>query len=229
MFQVQMVRKDKKWTCKTCGSKQSIIKVFASSTKASEVRPIVQQLNMKRGTLEEEMTKELNGHEEEDSFQTMPTNQTKEEMVEKWGKYLDNDESEEETETQDDVQITTVLPDNLGKRKRNVGTTSKYSMRQKKSRNATIAVQIEDKVVDEQKKLNAVKAKLLESTNYIQNQIPSVRNLPATTSKPQPTKSTSNLKEGKWSKYFDEQEEEEEVQNNQSEEEDGALIFTSDF
>ncbi len=52
-FQVVQRRKDKKWKCKICGSKQSVIKVFASSDRAKECRLVVQELNMRRGELEQ--------------------------------------------------------------------------------------------------------------------------------------------------------------------------------
>ena len=48
-FQVIQRRKDRKWTCKLCGGRQSIIKVFASSERAKDCRLVVQELNMRRG------------------------------------------------------------------------------------------------------------------------------------------------------------------------------------
>lgn len=50
-FCVQQLTKSRKWACRLCGAKQSIVKVFAKSFKAADVRGIVQQLSMARGTL----------------------------------------------------------------------------------------------------------------------------------------------------------------------------------
>ena len=52
-FQVIQRRKDRKWTCKLCGGRQSIIKVFASSERAKDCRLVVQELNMRRGEVEQ--------------------------------------------------------------------------------------------------------------------------------------------------------------------------------
>ncbi|KAK3578417.1 hypothetical protein CHS0354_035618 [Potamilus streckersoni] len=50
-FQVHQVKKSKKWNCKLCGEKQSIVKVYAQGSGAY-CRHHVQQLNMIRGGLE---------------------------------------------------------------------------------------------------------------------------------------------------------------------------------
>ena len=53
-FQVQLRGATKKrWSCSLCGTKQSYVRVFASGS-AKELRPIVQSLNMSRGTASEE-------------------------------------------------------------------------------------------------------------------------------------------------------------------------------
>ncbi|CAH1797032.1 unnamed protein product [Owenia fusiformis] len=52
LFQVHQVKKVKKWNCKVCGEKQSIIKVFGCGTGA-DCRKHVQKLNMIRGSAQE--------------------------------------------------------------------------------------------------------------------------------------------------------------------------------
>ena len=46
-FQVVQKTQQQKFTCKLCGAKQSIVRVFASGA-AKECRAVVQQLNMAR-------------------------------------------------------------------------------------------------------------------------------------------------------------------------------------
>lgn len=48
--QIQVVQKpaSKKWSCRVCGTKQSLVRVFALGA-AAEMRPIVQRLNALRG------------------------------------------------------------------------------------------------------------------------------------------------------------------------------------
>ncbi|XP_068753082.1 MRN complex-interacting protein-like [Montipora capricornis] len=55
-FQVHQVKKSKKWTCKVCGEKQSVKKVYAQGS-GQECRKHVQRLNMKCGELQ--MAKDL--------------------------------------------------------------------------------------------------------------------------------------------------------------------------
>jgi len=56
-FQAQQLRKTNDFVCKMCGSKQSVRKIYARSFKAADIRPIVQEYNMKRGEIEEEEAK----------------------------------------------------------------------------------------------------------------------------------------------------------------------------
>ena len=53
-FQVQLRGTTKKrWACSLCGEKQSYVRIFASGL-AKDLRPLVQQLNMARGTASEQ-------------------------------------------------------------------------------------------------------------------------------------------------------------------------------
>ncbi|XP_062909138.1 MRN complex-interacting protein isoform X1 [Mobula hypostoma] len=47
-YQVQQVKKSKKWNCKLCGEKQSVLKVYGQGS-GSDCRQHVQKLNMLRG------------------------------------------------------------------------------------------------------------------------------------------------------------------------------------
>lgn len=53
-FQAQQLRKTNDFVCKMCGAKQSVRKIYARSFKAADIRPIVQEYNMKRGEIEED-------------------------------------------------------------------------------------------------------------------------------------------------------------------------------
>lgn len=52
-YQVSQKRKDKKFKCKVCGSSQSVRTVAARSHRAAQLRPIVQQANLRRGEAEQ--------------------------------------------------------------------------------------------------------------------------------------------------------------------------------
>lgn len=104
-FQVVQRRKDKKWRCKVCGEKQSITKSFGSSSRAKDCRLIVQELNMKRGEIEQERM-ELKMRAQEDAQNARETNSqhsTFEDHVEKepglkasrWGHVSFPEEEEE--------------------------------------------------------------------------------------------------------------------------------------
>ena len=48
-FQCQQKRKDSKFSCKVCGKKQSVIKVYGISYKAKDIRGLVMKYNEMRG------------------------------------------------------------------------------------------------------------------------------------------------------------------------------------
>lgn len=52
-FQVCQARKDRRFTCKLCGAKQSVQRIYARATTARPVRERVQALNMARASAEE--------------------------------------------------------------------------------------------------------------------------------------------------------------------------------
>lgn len=52
-FKVQVSTKNKKWSCPTCGLKQSVVKIYGKGPKAKDLRQLVQDLNMRRCEAEE--------------------------------------------------------------------------------------------------------------------------------------------------------------------------------
>ncbi|XP_036423646.1 MRN complex-interacting protein [Colossoma macropomum] len=113
-FQVQQVKKSKKWSCKMCGEKQSLIKEYGRGTGA-DCRRHVQKLNSLRGELlqvenERAWTQwEKEDHEDEDSFgeEAQSCEQQDEvQVVSRWSKYVDQTGSgpgEEEEEEEENV------------------------------------------------------------------------------------------------------------------------------
>ncbi|XP_030639004.1 MRN complex-interacting protein [Chanos chanos] len=114
-FQVQQVKKSKKWTCKMCGEKQSVIKEYGRGTGA-DCRRHVQKLNSLRGNLLEEENQrawtqwEKEGEywsEEEHGDEAQTCEQQAEAVAEsRWSKYVEQAEkrpSEDEEEEEENV------------------------------------------------------------------------------------------------------------------------------
>ncbi|XP_050960375.1 MRN complex-interacting protein [Labeo rohita] len=97
-FQVQQVKKSKKWTCKVCGEKQSLIKEFGRGT-AADCRRHVQKLNALRGQMLEVNSEQLLSQGEpdenygsEDVNESLVQNHKSEQEVahvSRWSKYTD--------------------------------------------------------------------------------------------------------------------------------------------
>ena len=51
-FCVQATTKNRKWSCRVCGKKQSIVKVYGRGPQAAQVRAIAQRLSMAMGFIE---------------------------------------------------------------------------------------------------------------------------------------------------------------------------------
>ncbi|KAL6479961.1 hypothetical protein MHYP_G00109940 [Metynnis hypsauchen] len=136
-FQVQQVKKNKKWSCKMCGEKQSLIKEYGRGTGA-DCRRHVQKLNSLRGELLEVENErawtqwEKEDREDEDSFgdEAQSCEQQDEvQVVSRWSKYVDQTGSgpEKEEEEEEDVYTESSRFRSHDKisRKRNKGFTSK--------------------------------------------------------------------------------------------------------
>ncbi|CAL8262317.1 unnamed protein product [Lota lota] len=139
-FQVQQVKKAKKWSCKMCGEKQSVFKEFGRGTGAG-CRRHVQELNAKRGELEQaHVTWSLGEKDEEagQSFGDGARRPSDAELAEesRWDKYLLNTPQEGE-EPEDTVYLSTSpLHDNgnARKRKRAVGRADEGSSNEEMQR-----------------------------------------------------------------------------------------------
>lgn len=59
-FGVKQETKSAKWACKLCGEKQTQTRVYGTSSKASELRPVMQLYNMQRGAFDEAQRDLLN-------------------------------------------------------------------------------------------------------------------------------------------------------------------------
>ncbi|KAK2838961.1 hypothetical protein Q7C36_013775 [Tachysurus vachellii] len=118
-FQVQQVKKIKKWTCKMCGEKQSLIKEYGRGTGA-ECRRHVQKLNSLRGELlegENERTCTQWEKKEECEVQVGPEDETQifeqkaqTQVVSRWSKYVqqkENGPGSEEDEHEEEVRANT--------------------------------------------------------------------------------------------------------------------------
>ncbi|XP_054879802.1 MRN complex-interacting protein-like [Poeciliopsis prolifica] len=109
-FQVQQVKKAKKWSCKLCGEKQSLLKEFGRGSGA-DCRRHVQKLNTMRGTKMEEHEAhawslcEQQEEEQRPGDQVRPA-QVRPAQVSRWSKYLDTPEEEEEEEGLEGNQTT---------------------------------------------------------------------------------------------------------------------------
>ncbi|XP_054648043.1 MRN complex-interacting protein [Dunckerocampus dactyliophorus] len=92
-FQGQQVKKVKKWTCKLCGEKQSVLKEFGRGSGA-DCRRHVQKLNAMRGAmLEESDTRSPWKQEDEAGSEERQDDQVRTQVghtqVSRWSKYLD--------------------------------------------------------------------------------------------------------------------------------------------
>ncbi|XP_047210374.1 MRN complex-interacting protein isoform X2 [Girardinichthys multiradiatus] len=98
-FQVQQVKKVKKWSCKLCGEKQSLLKEFGRGSGA-DCRRHVQKLNAMRGAMmedqEDNTCEQVEAEEEEETEHT--DDQVRPSQVSRWGKYLDTPQEEESKE-----------------------------------------------------------------------------------------------------------------------------------
>ncbi|XP_064830051.1 MRN complex-interacting protein [Oncorhynchus masou masou] len=133
-YQVQQVKKSKKWNCKLCGEKQSVIKEFGRGSGV-DCRRHVQKANARRGEILEEQDQRVwSRWEEVDDV-------AEEEVVEKaqescnqiaeeangsrWGKYLqtsDEGVGQEEAEEEENVYMDrNHLQGNINVRKRKRG------------------------------------------------------------------------------------------------------------
>ena len=133
-FQVQQVKKSRKFACKLCGAKQSVRKVFTLSPHAKHVRHMVQALNLARGRLEQEgggefPTGAVESHQASRSEPVQERVATGSSQVD-WSDFTPKDEADWNSDQSDlagndrtdadGMVYTTILPDRIGKKRRRV-------------------------------------------------------------------------------------------------------------
>ncbi|XP_013884996.1 MRN complex-interacting protein isoform X2 [Austrofundulus limnaeus] len=96
-FQVQQVKKVKKWTCKLCGEKQTLLKEFGRGS-GSDCRRHVQKLNAARGALDEQERRTCSLWEQEKEEQQKEDQVRQVKQVSRWSKYLNRPEEAEPEE-----------------------------------------------------------------------------------------------------------------------------------
>ncbi|KAG1935595.1 MRN complex-interacting protein isoform X1 [Pimephales promelas] len=122
-FQVQQVKKSKRWVCKVCGEKQSLKKEFGRGA-AVDCRRHVQKLNALRGRLEDTHTlgSQWEQEDEEDEDEGPDQENASQEVchhVSRWSKYTpEAAEEEEEEEEEEQVYTHTQRFRSQGTRKR---------------------------------------------------------------------------------------------------------------
>ncbi|XP_069105847.1 uncharacterized protein [Argopecten irradians] len=127
-FQVHQVKKANKWSCKMCGEKQSIIKVFGRGA-AADCRHHVQRLNTLRGEVEQ-ASLEISpdpGDQDQTEISHQQSNDCKDVSTtgDRWSKFVTSDPAEDDDEDGEiDEKFTTDVAElrqkqRTRKRKRN--------------------------------------------------------------------------------------------------------------
>jgi len=98
-FQAHIQNKKRKFTCKICGKKQSIRKIYVKSNRAQDVTPIIQQLSMQSHILDAQEEMYINENENsphrEDPFDVeevshvSPPKERRKQGVSKWSQFLE--------------------------------------------------------------------------------------------------------------------------------------------
>ncbi|XP_041653685.1 MRN complex-interacting protein [Cheilinus undulatus] len=122
-FQVQQVKKVKKWSCKLCGEKQTLVKEFGRGSGA-DCRRHVQKLNAMRGAVLEEQEHAAWSlwEQAEEEAEPEEEQQVSHTQVSRWSKYLANPEEAEAEEDEDGLFDRKQLHGNgMNERKRKRG------------------------------------------------------------------------------------------------------------
>lgn len=88
-FQVQIVKKQSNFTCSVCHSKQSILRVFARSNKAKDVREVVQNYNSAYASFEKERTIQDENDETSEYYSETITGVAAQVPDRKWSAFLE--------------------------------------------------------------------------------------------------------------------------------------------
>ncbi|XP_065124125.1 MRN complex-interacting protein [Paramisgurnus dabryanus] len=130
IFQVQQVKKSKKWQCKVCGEKQSVLKEYGRGA-AADCRRHVQKLNSLRGELLEVNRENVLSQWEQDKDdqnasvnEDLDAHHESEEVptVSRWSKYIDrtseDPKQEEDEKEEENIYMERETFRNRGPRKR---------------------------------------------------------------------------------------------------------------
>jgi predicted RNA-binding Zn-ribbon protein involved in translation (DUF1610 family) len=123
-FQVQQRKKVNKFKCTVCGKAQSVRKLYGESYKASDLRPIVQDYNMKEGLIQEtkkEQAKQQESDESEEVFYSDEEPAPKQPVRNQWEQFAWSEQTFEEYDEsclKDDPKFTLGDEPKLTKRKR---------------------------------------------------------------------------------------------------------------
>ncbi|MEE6478570.1 hypothetical protein FKM82_011877 [Ascaphus truei] len=117
-FQVQQVKKSKKWNCKLCGEKQSLIKIYGQGSGA-DCRHHVQKLNLLRGEVQQAAdcaARQQESSDEESNEDIQERTLVLSEIaapVSRWNKYTENnsDESSVKEEREKEEEESLVCTD----------------------------------------------------------------------------------------------------------------------
>jgi len=100
MYQVTQQKKAKKWECKVCHSSQSIKQIFGTSNKASDLRPKVQDYNMK---LQQSYTlQDSSSSDSEDSKDLEVEDLHSSDNLNKWEEFVEEPREEKERESDEE-------------------------------------------------------------------------------------------------------------------------------
>ena len=129
-FQVQQVKKVAKFSCTLCGSKQSVLRVYAISGSAKDVRGVVQRLNMARGSQAEQPVQQPVQQEPEEEEEgageaTCPAGATAPRAPPCWSDYQEPEPAGTSASAHDDdwgePGYLTILPDHPGSKRQRGG------------------------------------------------------------------------------------------------------------
>ena len=100
-FSVKQETKSPKWACKLCGVKQTQTRVYGSSTKAAELRPIMQQFNLQRGAFAEAQTAAVNRLlDQASSTADVPAARP---LANEWQQFVTGDDVDDDDDNEDGV------------------------------------------------------------------------------------------------------------------------------
>lgn len=150
-FQSQQKRKDKKFTCKVCGKKQSVVKVYGISYKAKDIRGLVMKYNEMRGrgeliTQEAQKTPSFDDNELANEYDDAKDNFQEETSggptISKWAQFLEDDDGaaqkndkNEDNDDDDDVVQAFLMKRQRLQEKREKRRQTPYQKRSLNERN----------------------------------------------------------------------------------------------